>query len=145
VQTGAPGSKAFKGMPIPAAATILASIIIFCEDKDIYEIWQGPPEKNFIFPFIVIVLSLLMVSTLKYHGLKEIDFKEKKPFWFLVVFVLMLFFLLIHSSTAMFVFAMTYLFWGIIENIILVIRKYRVRQPDQAGEREVSDEKNKNI
>ena len=28
VQTGAPGSKAFKGMPIPAAATILASIVI---------------------------------------------------------------------------------------------------------------------
>jgi CDP-diacylglycerol--serine O-phosphatidyltransferase len=145
VQTGAPGSKAFKGMPIPAAATILASIIIFCEDKDVYEIWQGPPEKHYIFPLIVIVLSLLMVSTLKYHGLKEIDFREKKPFWVLVVFVLMLFVLLIHSSTAIFVFAMTYLFWGIIENIILAVRKYRAGRTGQLGVPEVTDEKNKDI
>ncbi|MBI5640258.1 MAG: CDP-diacylglycerol--serine O-phosphatidyltransferase [Nitrospirae bacterium] len=140
VQTGAPGSKAFKGMPIPGAATILSSIVLFY-----YEFWQGLPARNYLFPVITIVLALLMVSTLRYHGLKEIDFKEKKPFWFLVVVVIFLFFMLIHASTALFIFAITYLVWGIIENIILVLRKSASRQDKQQREAEVTDEKNKDI
>lgn len=123
IQTGTPGSKAFKGMPIPGAATVLSSIVIFY-----YEFWTGMPGKNIFFLLITITLSLLMVSTLKYHALKEIDFKEKKPFWVLVLFVMILFVLLIHPSTAIFIFAMAYLTWGIIENIILLVRKKRLKQ-----------------
>jgi CDP-diacylglycerol--serine O-phosphatidyltransferase len=135
VQTGFPGSKAFKGMPIPGAATILASVVIFY-----YEFWQGLPEKNIIFPIATIMLSLLMVSTLRYHGLKEIDFKERKPFWFLVVFVLFLFVLLIHPSTAIFIFTMTYLFEGIIENVVLFLRRRRAKRKVIETPDEVTDE-----
>jgi len=120
IQTGTPGSKAFKGMPIPGAATVIASIVIFY-----YEFWKGLPGKNIFFLIITILLSLLMVSTIRYHGLKEIDFKEKKPFWFLIVFVIILFVLFVHPSTAIFIFAMAYLVWGIIENIHLFIKRKR--------------------
>ncbi len=127
IQVDMPGSKAFKGMPIPGAATILMSIVIFY-----YEFYTGIPDKNLFFPIITILLSLLMVSTLRYHGLKEIDFREKKPFWVLIVFVIILFFLLIHPSIAIFVFAMAYLIWGIIENIILFIKRRRLKNIDQS-------------
>ena len=131
VQTGSTGSKAFKGMPIPAAATILASIVIFYY---VYETRQGPPDKNIFFTVITIILALLMVSTLRFHGLKEIDFRERKPFWVLIVFVLILFVFLIHASTAIFIFAMAYLVWGIIENIVLYMRKMRMKKEEsQAG------------
>jgi CDP-diacylglycerol--serine O-phosphatidyltransferase len=129
VQTGAPGSKAFKGMPIPGAATILSSIVIVY-----YEFWEGPPPKNAFFPVITIILSLLMVSTIRYHGLKELDFREKKPFRFLVIFVLILFVLLIHPPTAIFVFAMSYLVWGIIENGYILIKRRRIRLAAQLQE-----------
>lgn len=33
IQTGQPGSKAFKGMPIPGAATVLSSVIILTPEK----------------------------------------------------------------------------------------------------------------
>lgn len=128
VQTGAPGSKAFKGMPIPAAATVLSSIVIFY-----YEFWTGIPGKNILYLVTTILISLLMVSTLKYHGLKEVDFREKKPFWFLIVFVLILFVLLTHPSTALFVFAMLYLFWGIIENSYLVLRKRKTPETPEVA------------
>ncbi|MBI3591922.1 MAG: CDP-diacylglycerol--serine O-phosphatidyltransferase [Nitrospirae bacterium] len=139
VQTGSPGSKAFKGMPIPGAATVLSSIIIFY-----YEFWTGLPGKNIFFLIITILLSLLMVSTLKYHGLKEIDFREKKPFWFLVIFVLILFVMLIHPSTAMFIFAMAYLTWGIIENIFLLLKKRRSAHMEQQSAAEQEEEKDEN-
>ncbi len=122
VQTGSPGSKAFKGMPIPAAATILSSIVIFY-----YEFRTGTPAKNIFPPIITILLSLLMVSTLRYHGLKEIDFRERKPFWVLIVFVLALFVLFVHPPTAIFVFATAYLLWGIIENVFLLIKRRKLK------------------
>ncbi len=129
VQTGAPGSKAFKGMPIPAAATVLSSVVIF-----FYVHWEGLPEPHIFFPALTITLALLMVSTLRYHGLKEVDFKEKKPFWVLIVFVLILFVLLIHPSTAIFIFAMAYLIWGIIENCMLFVKKRRQKREEQQSE-----------
>lgn len=124
VQTGSSGSKAFKGMPIPGAASIVASVVIFY-----YEYWVGIPEKNILYPVLTSALALLMVSTLRFHGVKEVDFREKKPFWMLIVFVLILFVMLIHPSKAVFVFAMIYLFWGIIENIVLLVKKQRQEQP----------------
>lgn len=126
IQTGTPGSKAFKGMPIPGAATVLASIVIFY-----HEFYTHPPDRNIFFLIITILLSLLMVSTVRYHGLKEIDFRERKPFWFLIVFVMILFVLFVHTPTAIFIFAMIYLFWGIIENTILFLRKRRIKGLEQ--------------
>ena len=122
------GSKAFKGMPIPGAASILSSVIIFY-----YVHWDGLPGKHLTYLALTIFLALLMVSTLRHHGLKEVDFKEKKPFWMLIVFVMLLFIMLIHPSTAIFVFAMTYLSWGIIENIILLVRKQRQQKEEPPG------------
>ncbi|NTU42270.1 MAG: CDP-diacylglycerol--serine O-phosphatidyltransferase [Nitrospirales bacterium] len=150
VQTGAPGSKAFKGMPIPGAATVLSSIVIFyyeiwieTPEKNIFapviaafkEYFGSPlnisPEKNIFFPFITILLALLMVSTLRFHGLKEIDFRERKPFWFLIAFVLVLFVFFIHHQTAIFVFAMGYLLWGIIENCYLFFSQKKDRKESE--------------
>jgi CDP-diacylglycerol--serine O-phosphatidyltransferase len=128
VQTGSSGSKAFKGMPIPGAASILSSVVIFY-----YVHWEGLPGKSFMYPLLTVILALLMVSTLRYHGIKEVDFREKKPFWMLIVFVMILFVMLIHPSTAIFVFAMVYLFWGIIENSILFVRKQRQKQEQSPG------------
>jgi len=125
VQIDSPGSKAFKGIPIPAAGTVLASIVIFY-----YEFWNGLPDKNIFFPIITILLSLLMVSTLRYHGLKEVDFRERKPFWALIVFVFVLFVLLVHPPIAIFIFAMAYLIWGIIENIYLFLKRRRLKQTE---------------
>src|SRR5574340_297670 len=81
VQMGSTESKAFTGMPIPGAASVLASLVIFY-----YEFWDKAPEKNIFVLALTMCLGLLMVSTLKFHGLKEIDFSKRKPFWILVAF-----------------------------------------------------------
>jgi len=78
VQTGAPGSKAFKGMPIPAAATILASVVIFY-----YDFWTGVPDKNAFLPVITIVLSLLMVRPFAIMGERD-RFQGEKTLWALI-------------------------------------------------------------
>jgi CDP-diacylglycerol--serine O-phosphatidyltransferase len=118
VQMGSAESKAFTGMPIPGAASVLASLVIFY-----YEFWDGTPEKNILVLLLTICLALLMVSTLKFHGLKEIDFSKRKPFWILVAFVLVIAIMVIHPAIALFVLAMIYLAEGLLENIYLYYKK----------------------
>lgn len=121
VQMGSTESKAFTGMPIPAAAVVLATLVIFYS-----EIWEGTPEKNIFILLFTLILALLMVSRLKFHGIKEIDFSTRKPFWILVAIVLVLAIIVIHPEVALFVFAMVYLLEGIIENIYLYYKEQQL-------------------
>ncbi|MEJ2683049.1 MAG: CDP-diacylglycerol--serine O-phosphatidyltransferase [Candidatus Sulfobium sp.] len=123
VQMGSTESKAFTGMPIPGAAMIAATLVLFW-----HEIWKATPYGNVFVLILTIFLALLMVSTLRFHGLKEIDFRRRKPFWILVVFVIGIVLILIHPPTALFVFAMGYLLEGLIENIYIFTRKRKRMQ-----------------
>src|SRR5574340_320414 len=121
VQMGSTESKAFTGRPIPGAASVLASLVIFY-----YEFWDVVPAKNIYILLLTLCLALLMVSTLKFHGLKEIDFSKRKPFWILVAFVLFIAIMIIHPAIALFVFAMIYLAEGLLENIYLYYKRRKM-------------------
>ena len=122
VQMGSAESKSFTGMPIPGAATIVATMVIFY-----YEIWETVPAKNIYILLLTFILAVLMVSTLRFHGAKEIDFSKRKPFWILVAIVVAFAIIVMHPPIALFIFAMIYLFEGIFENIFLFYRKKKQR------------------
>ncbi len=126
VQMGSTESKAFTGMPIPGAATVVATLVIFY-----HNIWDSAPEKSYLILILIVTLAVLMVSTLRFHGAKEIDFSKRKPFWFLVAIVMVLVIIVIHPPIALFMFAMIYLLGGILENIFLYYRKKK--QMGQTG------------
>ncbi len=111
--------KSFMGVPIPGAATVLMTLIIFCNERGI------DPKGSVFVLVLTFVLSLLMVSTLRFHGAKEINFKRRKPFWILVSLVLIFVIIAIRPEIALFLFAMLYLAIGIIENIYLFARRRR--------------------
>jgi CDP-diacylglycerol--serine O-phosphatidyltransferase len=129
VQMGSTESKSFTGMPIPGAATIIASLILFY-----HEMLDMPPGKNILILGLTVLLAFLMVSTLKYHGAKEIDFRQRKPFWILVAFVLGLTIIVMHPPISLFLFAMIYLLGGIIENIYLFYKKRREKRKEGSAQ-----------
>ncbi len=110
--------KSFTGMPIPGAAVVIATLVIFH-----YEVWDTGPEKNYLILLLIIFLSILMVSTLRFHGVKELNLKKRKPFSILVIIVIIFTFIVIHPPIALFLFALAYLVGGIIENMILFYKK----------------------
>lgn len=77
----------FIGLPCTSAASVIAGMVWVGTDFDI-------PGKTISesAALIVMLLSLLMVSNLKYHSFKEIDLKGHVPFIsiFLVVFIYVL-------------------------------------------------------
>lgn len=129
VQMGSTESKSFTGMPIPGAATIVASLVLFY-----HEMSDMPPGKNILILGLTVLLAFLMVSTLKYHGAKEIDFRQRKPFWILVAFVLGLTIIVMHPPISLFLFAMIYLLGGIIENIYLFYKRRGVKRKEGSAQ-----------
>jgi CDP-diacylglycerol--serine O-phosphatidyltransferase len=75
----------FKGLPIPAAATFTASLVLFST------FLGGLPESRHVLIIVLIyILSFLMVSTIEYPSFKELELKKQKPFNVLVATILIL-------------------------------------------------------
>lgn len=123
VQMGTTESKAFTGLPIPGAGTVVASLVLFYN-----EIFGMPGGRNFLILFLPFLLAALMVSTLRFHGLKEINFRERKPFWLLVVIVIAFILIFIYPEIVLFVFAILYVIWGIIEGTFLFHKKRKLKK-----------------
>lgn len=119
VQMGSTEKKSFTGMPIPGAAAVIATTAIFYSQMD----WTG--RRSIFILILTFILAILMVSTLRFHGAKELDFKKRKPFWILVAFAVIFAVVVMHPEIALFVFAMLYLGVGIIENTYIYYKKFK--------------------
>lgn len=72
----------FQGLPSPAAAGIIASLVWM---GSTYEI-QGPGPAIPI-SLLTIIVAALMVSTIRYSSFKAVDFKGRVPFFTIVIAV----------------------------------------------------------
>ena len=83
------GGGEFLGFPIPAAAGLVASLTLFLlwwEDQP-GEFFLG--RSRFILPGIMIFLSVMMVSRVRYPTFKKIAWRARRPFiWMLVLMVI---------------------------------------------------------
>lgn len=69
----------FQGLPIPMAAGIVASSILAFEDMQ----WEG--KGNPLILAMTFLLAFVMVSTFRYRSFKDLDFKQRLPFKYLVI------------------------------------------------------------
>jgi CDP-diacylglycerol---serine O-phosphatidyltransferase len=90
---GTGGGKEFLGFPIPAAAGLVTSITYFMLWLKEREFSEGP--LRFILPVIMVFLSLMMVSEVKYPTFKTLDFKAKRTFPKMVAIVVLVGFVVI--------------------------------------------------
>ena len=88
IQIGLIESTVFNGLPIPAAASVVATTVIFFSSD--YVGVEGKFHNIFILVF-VIILSLLMVSNIKYYSFKDMKLLVRKPFMIFFLFCFVLF------------------------------------------------------
>ena len=75
IQIGIIESKVFNGLPIPAAASVVATTVIFFDYAGVEGKFHDPSMI-----FFVTVLSILMVSNIKYYSFKDLKLLARKPF-----------------------------------------------------------------
>jgi CDP-diacylglycerol--serine O-phosphatidyltransferase len=83
VQTMTLDSKFFKGLPIPAAAYMIALTVLLQERL---EFWTT--ENQVLVLIMIYGLSFLMVSNIRYFSIKGLDLFRRKPFRTLVLLIL---------------------------------------------------------
>jgi CDP-diacylglycerol--serine O-phosphatidyltransferase len=84
---GTGGGKEFLGFPIPAAAGLVSSLTLFLLWLEEQEVSVG--KWGFVLPAIMVFLSLMMVSEVRYPTFKSLDFRAKRTFTKMVVIVLL--------------------------------------------------------
>jgi CDP-diacylglycerol--serine O-phosphatidyltransferase len=84
VQTGTMDPRYFNGLPIPAAAMVVATSIGFS-----YQMGEWAPEKHKYILVMIYVLSFLMVSNLKFFSFKKPELFTRRRFQSLVALVLL--------------------------------------------------------
>lgn len=85
VQTGYIDPKRFNGLPIPAAAAMVGTTVLFYHKAGL-----DPGDLPSAVLVLSYVLSFFMVSAVKFHAFKDLTVVKQKPFSSTVAFVLLL-------------------------------------------------------
>ena len=133
-QVGIADKKYFQGLPSPSAAAIVAGGVWVGVDF-------GFDTASIAWPAAVIttLVGLLMVSNVRYHSFKEIDFHGKVPFIVLVVVVLVLAVVQTHPPTVLFLLFLAYAVSGPTLTLIQ-LRRHREQRASPEGMPERSNE-----
>jgi CDP-diacylglycerol--serine O-phosphatidyltransferase len=118
IQIGIIESKVFNGLPIPAAAYVLAGSVLF-----FYYLGGEGHFYNISILLSMIALALLMVSNVKYYSFKDLDYFSRKPFITLVLILLIFVVIVMEPQLMIFTFTVSYGVSGPIWALFKIVKK----------------------
>jgi len=87
-QSSGGGGKEFLGFPIPAAAGLVASYTLLMMWWDEKEFVRG--NWRYLLPVLMLFLSVMMVSEVKYPSFKSLDLRARRNFYITLIAILLL-------------------------------------------------------
>jgi len=119
VQSSTGEAKYFKGLPIPAAAAMIALTILLY-----LRLIETDWVKDIVILVMIYVLAFLMVSNIRYFSFKELDLAKRKPFSLFIFLILSMIVIIMEPTIVLFGFILTYVFSGPV-NMVKAWRKKR--------------------
>lgn len=137
--------KQFVGMPIPAGATLIASIVHFTpvpvihDAKDFtafgIEVPVGSYAYGVFLLLLLLALSLLMISTIRHTSFKGIGPHTRKPVITVLFIALILASIWFYSQWTLLLMASVYALHGVAFKLWgMIRRKHRAETPVKLGE-----------
>jgi CDP-diacylglycerol--serine O-phosphatidyltransferase len=129
VQMGSEEKKHFTGLPTPASALVIATTVLaYQEVIDIlkqlqFERFADMISLDYWVLALTFILAGLMVSNITYHGLKEANLKERRPFGLLVLIVALLAVIAYHPALVLFLISLSYVLAGIGEALLGLFKR----------------------
>lgn len=125
---GGSSKQHFQGLPIPGAAGILVSFVLAYSllesEGNIRSIKVVMDQLPFIYgilPFVMIALSLLMISSVPYPAFKQDSFIKPKSIKGMLLIVSILFLIVFYPQDALFFFFSLYAVSGLLAGILKAI------------------------
>ncbi len=109
---GRPGRKYFVGMPIPAGAGVIASVVHLYDGSPIHD-----PRVSIVWLLLIAGTGFLMVSSWRFWSGKEIESSGRKPFQFFVLMGLVIAVIWRFSEYALISISLSYLVSGVLARL----------------------------
>lgn len=122
-QVGSVSSAYFVGLPIPAAAFMIAATVLL-----LHRFGGGGATRHVTVLIMIYVLSFLMVSTVKYYSFKDTTLFKKMKFNMLVVVILFAIVIAAEPSLIFFLMMLCYILSGPFTTVWL----RKIRQDEAA-------------
>ena len=132
VQSSSGEVKYFKGLPIPAAALMIALTILLY-----LELIETDWVKDIAVLAMIYVLAFLMVSNIRYFSFKELDLARRKPFSIFIFVILSMIVIIMQPVIVLFVFALAYVFSGPVNMILAWRKKKTLRKMEPVPEEDL--------
>jgi len=137
------GGKEFLGFPIPSAAALVASLtmlMIWLNEKGLMEERFNHSRWRYVLPVLLLFLSWMMVSKVKYPSFKTFDLRSKRTFTSTLAAILGVGAVIVTRGTVLIfvlpVFFTSYLIYGFIRpRISGRMRKEIEEEDDDDGAR----------
>jgi CDP-diacylglycerol--serine O-phosphatidyltransferase len=124
VQVSTVESRRFIGLPIPAAACIVATCVLL-----FYELGGTGTIRMISVVLLVFLLAFLMVSNFKYFSLKDPDLFRRQPFMMLVLAIMLVIVIVARPEIMLFIIGMVYLASGPVAYLYNRRKKLPVEEP----------------
>jgi CDP-diacylglycerol--serine O-phosphatidyltransferase len=125
-------TKFFKGLPIPAAASMV-SLVILLYLRLIETGWI----KDIVVIGMIYALAFLMVSSIRYFSFKELHLARQKPFSIFIFVVLSMIVIVMEPVIVLFVFVLAYVLSGPVGVIFSWQKKKAARKLESMTSAEV--------
>jgi CDP-diacylglycerol---serine O-phosphatidyltransferase len=106
----------FVGLPIPAAAGVIAAVVHWQKDPLTY--WP----LAIVWLLAALGLAFLMVSRVRYHSFKSLDLRRRRTYVTTIFIGLVILAILFYSESVLLLMALTYALSGIIHEIPVRLR-----------------------
>ncbi len=134
VQAATTSKKHFVGLPIPAAACSLATLVLFTEYVPQAYMENVLPVSTLV---LVYVLSFFMVSTIRFYSFKEFSAFKAHPFSWMVTAILVFSLVASRPKFLGFIIFLGYLISGPVYTLFLLSRRGNKRllrdNPEELG------------
>lgn len=135
VQVNTVESKRFVGLPIPAAASMVASTVLLFTHFG----WPSSYKKLAIIAMIYL-LAFLMVSGFRYYSFKDPALIKRQPFGFLLLAVVLLIVVAAEPVVMTFAVMLLYILSGPVDFVVTWPRRRRLEKAVHKGREALSRE-----
>jgi CDP-diacylglycerol--serine O-phosphatidyltransferase len=122
VQTKKPpeasSKRNFVGLPIPAAAGMLVSVVHFLKTPTLLV------GSALLWGFLILLLAFLMISTVRYPSFKDFDVKKARPSLALFGTAMLISLIYLYSEIILLSIATIYVSSGLIADLAQTVRRF---------------------